>query len=106
MNEFCSILVTHRPDLMEGKLVDNFISVWQKVEKYTCLSNLLCPRNVLMLSQSGYPSKQVWTCFARFLACLLKNGILLPEDLEEQYVSLLRITWPQVSLSIVLYKQL
>ncbi|PSN51778.1 hypothetical protein C0J52_05271 [Blattella germanica] len=74
LSELALLLVAHRPDLMHASMIEKFTTVWQKEENNSGLANLLCPRNVLLLSQSKLPPTEVWTCFAKFLTCLLTKG--------------------------------
>jgi hypothetical protein len=94
---FC-FKVAHHPDMMTTGLMEHFVSVWHACEACDSLTRLLCPRNMLLLSQSQHAAGKVWTCLAGLLAHLLSCGVLLPDSLEQQCVALFQSTWPQVYL--------
>jgi len=84
--------------MMTTGLMKHFVNVWHTCEEYSILAHFLCPRNVLLLSQSKHAADKVWTCLAGFLVHLLSCDVLQPNSLEQQCVALLRSTWPQVNL--------
>lgn len=78
------------------RLKEQFVSVWRICEDCDTLAHLLCPRNVLLLSQSRHAAAKVWMCLAGLLVHLLSCGVLQPDSLEQQCMALLQSTWPQV----------
>ncbi|KDR07477.1 codanin-1-like [Zootermopsis nevadensis] len=97
------ILVAHHPDMMTTGLMEHFVSVWHVCEECDGLTRLLCPRNMLLLSQSRHAAGKVWTCLAGLLAYLLSCEVLLPDKLEQQCVALLQSTWPQEILNLIAF---
>lgn len=98
MDSHCSscFQVAHHPDMMTVRLKEQFVSVWRICEDCDTLAHLLCPRNVLLLSQSRHAAAKVWMCLAGLLVHLLSCGVLQPDSLEQQCMALLQSTWPQV----------
>lgn len=82
--------------MMTTGLMEQFVSVWRVCEECDALLHVLCPRNMLLLSQSRHAAGKVWTCLAGLLAHLLSCGVLLPDSLEQQCMELLQSSWPQV----------
>lgn len=93
--------VAHHPDMMTMRLKEQFVSVWRICEDCDTLAHLLCPRNVLLLSQSRHAAAKVWMCLAGLLAHLLSCGVLQPDSLEQQCMALLQSTWPQGVLNLI-----
>ncbi|XP_023724523.1 codanin-1 isoform X3 [Cryptotermes secundus] len=89
------LLVARYPDMMTTGLMEQFVSVWRVCEECDALLHVLCPRNMLLLSQSRHAAGKVWTCLAGLLAHLLSCGVLLPDSLEQQCMELLQSSWPQ-----------
>lgn len=88
--------VAHHPDMMTMRLKEQFVSVWRICEDSDTLAHLLCPRNVLLLSQSRHAAAKVWMCLAGLLVHLLSCGVLQPDSLEQQCMAVLQSAWPQV----------
>ncbi|XP_069684614.1 codanin-1 isoform X2 [Periplaneta americana] len=88
-------LVVHQPAMMTSTLMDGFMHVLRLSEECESVMRLLCPRNLLLMSQSAHTADVVWSCFAKLLAHLLKSNMLTPDGLEQQCVALLQVTWPQ-----------
>lgn len=82
--------------MMTMRLKEQFVSVWRICEDCDTLAHLLCPRNVLLLSQSRHAAAKVWMCLAGLVVHLLSCGVLQPDSLEQQCIALLQSTWPQV----------
>ncbi|XP_013143533.1 PREDICTED: codanin-1 [Papilio polytes] len=56
---------------------------------------VLCPRNIVLLSQSRCAAAAVWQALATLLVFLLKNDYLSEDSLTEQCLAVYRQDWPQ-----------
>ncbi|CAH2056194.1 unnamed protein product, partial [Iphiclides podalirius] len=56
---------------------------------------ILCPRNVVLLSESKCRASVVWEALATVLVFLLRNDYLTEDSLTEQCLAVYRQDWPQ-----------
>ncbi|XP_068622323.1 codanin-1 [Battus philenor] len=56
---------------------------------------ILCPRNIVLLSESKSKASLVWEGLATVLVFLLKNDYLSEDSLTEQCLAVYRQDWPQ-----------
>ncbi|XP_045538333.1 codanin-1 [Papilio machaon] len=56
---------------------------------------VLCPRNIVLLSESRCTASEVWQALATVLVFLLKNDYLSEDSLTEQCLAVYRQDWPQ-----------
>lgn len=91
-------LVCHNPRLVDSTLLSRLISLWKMdalrpVEDG--LSRLVCPRNMLLLAQSGHPTRLVWEKLADVVAAVLKANLVTPDLVENQCLAIMQQEWPQ-----------
>ncbi|XP_069357133.1 codanin-1 isoform X1 [Maniola hyperantus] len=56
---------------------------------------ILCPRNIVLLSDTKCKASEVWEALADVLVFLLKNNYLTEDSLTEQCLAVYRQDWPQ-----------
>ncbi|XP_023940721.2 codanin-1 [Bicyclus anynana] len=56
---------------------------------------MLCPRNIVLLSDTKCKASEVWEALADVLVFLLKNDYLSEDSLTEQCLAVYRQDWPQ-----------
>lgn len=100
--------MTYRNDIMPNEQMTlQLIAVWQhyngKIENL--FKNIICPRNVMLLVQSGN-EKQTWENFAQFLVFLIKENVISTEMFESQCTALFRKEWDQVNVYLLMNEML
>ena len=94
---------------MTSEVQEKFISLWgglisnaQKPKFHlsqppTALATLFSSRNLALLKQSSN-SNLTWDKFEHLIGRLLKSGLILPINLEEQCLIVLKKDWPEDTL--------
>lgn len=99
---FCYfVVVSNYPSLIaQEEVYEKFVSVWKYYvgESGFLFKALVCPRNVEILSRSQN-AEATWDSFAKFLAFLLKKGLVACENLEEQCVAIFKYEWDRTVLT-------
>ncbi len=92
-------LVAKAPNTMKAEVQDAFIRLWLEVlELPTTSDNRNTPlssRNIVLFGESNDPA-QTWSRLEHLIGRLLKHGLLLPVELEDQAIqALARGNWPE-----------
>lgn len=76
-----------------------FKKIWQSHpgDKDNLFKTLICPRNVMLLAQSGNVAKS-WDTLAKFSVFLLNQKLMTSETFETQCVGIFKHEWDAVSL--------
>ncbi|GBP89561.1 Codanin-1 [Eumeta japonica] len=61
---------------------------------------ILCPRNIVILSNSRCTASEVWDSMANFVVFLMRNNYLSEDSLTEQCLAVYRQDWPQALQSL------
>lgn len=62
-------------------------------------SDIMCPRNVMLLAQSMDPN-HAWSLFSYLINILLKHSMLNHEQFEEQCVAMYKQDWNKVESNL------
>ncbi|XP_050501574.1 codanin-1 isoform X2 [Diabrotica virgifera virgifera] len=103
--ELALLLITHRPDIMYAdNLTSNFTKVWQwySTFKNDLFSDILSPKNVTLINQCK-DHERVWKDFARFVAFLIHENVLICDKFETQCTAFFRKEWEEGVLKNVCY---
>ncbi|XP_043290102.1 codanin-1 [Venturia canescens] len=102
--EYCLLLITHRPDLFTGTILEKFLSAWKMNSSRAgggepLFVRLISPRNIRMLTITSNSSAM--KAFAQLLKALLRENLLSIEALSDQCVALFRQDWPEPVLKLL-----
>lgn len=90
--ELSLLLVTHNFNLMDKDDIKNkFIAIWNMHnEPQELFESILCPRNIMLVTQAGATAESAWIAFGKFCAYLIKENIISCDNFESQCTSLFR----------------